>query len=151
VADALAYAHRHKVVHRDIKPDNVLLADDHALVADFGVAKAVTDSTGGQSLTSMGVALGTPAYMSPEQAAASPQVDHRADIYALGALAYEMLRNALRAAAVLRGESPTGSLCPCDPGTRSLHGASDKRSACPERVGDAMPGEAAGRPVAARR
>jgi tetratricopeptide (TPR) repeat protein len=91
VADALAYAHRHKVVHRDIKPDNVMLSDDHALVTDFGVAKAVTDSTGGQSLTSMGVALGTPAYMSPEQAAANPQVDHRADIYALGALAYEML------------------------------------------------------------
>ena len=91
VADALAYAHRHDVVHRDIKPDNVMISDDHALVTDFGVAKAVTDSTGGQSLTSMGVALGTPAYMSPEQAAASPHVDHRADIYSLGALAYEMI------------------------------------------------------------
>ena len=91
VADALAYAHRHKVVHRDIKPDNVMISDDHALVTDFGVAKAVSDSTGGQSLTSMGVALGTPAYMSPEQAAANPHVDHRADIYSLGALAYEML------------------------------------------------------------
>jgi serine/threonine-protein kinase len=92
VADALAYAHRHNVVHRDIKPDNVLLSDNHALVADFGVAKAVSESTGGaSSLTSLGVALGTPAYMSPEQAAANPNVDHRADIYALGALAYEML------------------------------------------------------------
>ncbi len=91
VADALAYAHRHGVVHRDIKPDNILLADGHALVTDFGVAKAVSESTGEASLTSMGVALGTPAYMSPEQAAANPHVDHRADIYALGALAYEML------------------------------------------------------------
>lgn len=68
-----------------------MISDDHALVTDFGVAKAVTDSTGGQSLTTIGVALGTPAYMSPEQAAASPHVDHRADIYSLGALAYEML------------------------------------------------------------
>ena len=91
VADALAYAHRHGVVHRDIKPDNILLADGHALVTDFGVAKAVSESTGEASLTSMGVALGTPAYMSPEQAAANPHVDHRADIYALGVLAYEML------------------------------------------------------------
>jgi len=93
VVDALAYAHRQDVVHRDIKPDNILLTDDHALVADFGVAKAVSASSGGthSSLTSLGVALGTPAYMSPEQAAADPHVDHRADIYAVGALAYEML------------------------------------------------------------
>jgi len=93
VVDALAYAHRSGVVHRDIKPDNVLLSEGHALVTDFGVAKAVSASTGsGQgSLTSLGVALGTPAYMAPEQAAADPHVDHRADIYAVGALAYEML------------------------------------------------------------
>ncbi len=90
VIDALAYAHAEGVVHRDIKPDNILLSRNHALVADFGVAKAVTASSG-SSLTSLGVALGTPAYMSPEQAAADPHTDHRADIYAVGVLAYEML------------------------------------------------------------
>jgi TolB-like protein len=91
VVDALAYAHRNGVVHRDIKPDNILLSEGHAVITDFGVAKAVSASSGGSSLTSLGVALGTPAYMAPEQAAADPHVDHRADIYAVGALAYEML------------------------------------------------------------
>ena len=95
VADALAYAHEHGVVHRDIKPDNVLVSRHHALVTDFGVAKALNESTGGvdshHRFTSAGVALGTPAYMAPEQAAADPHADHRTDIYALGVLGYEML------------------------------------------------------------
>jgi serine/threonine-protein kinase len=92
VLSALSYAHEHGVVHRDIKPDNVLLTANHAIVADFGVAKALSASTNpGSSLTSLGVALGTPAYMSPEQAAADPSTDHRADLYGVGAMAYEML------------------------------------------------------------
>ena len=92
VLSALSYAHEHGVVHRDIKPDNVLLTGNHAVVADFGVAKALSASTNpGSSLTSLGVALGTPAYMSPEQAAADPATDHRADLYGVGAMAYEML------------------------------------------------------------
>jgi len=91
VADALAHAHARGVIHRDIKPDNVLLSGRHALVTDFGVAKAVSEATGRQSITTVGVALGTPSYMAPEQAAADPHVDQRADIYALGCLAYELL------------------------------------------------------------
>ena len=91
VVDALAHAHARGVVHRDIKPDNVLLSGNHAMVTDFGVSKALSTATGPTSLTSLGVALGTPAYMAPEQAAADPSTDHRADIYAIGILAYELL------------------------------------------------------------
>src|SRR6188768_4300658 len=82
VADAMAYAHAHGVVHRDIKPENVMLIGRHALVTDFGVAKAVSEATSGNKLTTAGVALGTPTYMAPEQATADPLTDHRADIYA---------------------------------------------------------------------
>jgi len=91
VVDALVEAHAHGVVHRDIKPDNVMLSGRHALVTDFGVAKAVSEATGRNTVTTAGVALGTPTYMSPEQAAADPLVDHRSDIYSVGVMAYEML------------------------------------------------------------
>ena len=89
VADALGHAHRHGLIHRDIKPGNILLEEGHAVVADFGVARAISDA-GTEKLTATGLALGTPAYMSPEQAAGE-EVDGRSDIYALGCVLYEML------------------------------------------------------------
>ena len=90
VAGALDYAHRHGVVHRDIKPANILLQDGTALVADFGIALAVSNA-GGARLTETGLSLGTPYYMSPEQATGDRQIDARSDIYSLGAVLYEML------------------------------------------------------------
>jgi len=90
IADALDYAHRKGVIHRDIKPENILLHDGHALVADFGIALAVTNAGGGR-LTQTGLSLGTPQYMSPEQATGERTIDGRTDVYSLGAVAYEML------------------------------------------------------------
>jgi eukaryotic-like serine/threonine-protein kinase len=96
VARALIYAHEHGVVHRDIKPENVLLTGGMGMVTDFGIAKALTAATGDSEsgLTTLGVVMGTPAYMAPEQGAGDPSIDHRADIYAFGCLAYEVLTGA---------------------------------------------------------
>jgi tetratricopeptide (TPR) repeat protein len=90
VADALNYAHSHDVVHRDVKPENILLESGHAVVADFGIARAVAVA-GGDRLTETGIAMGTPPYMSPEQAAGSRDLDGRSDLYSLGCVLYEML------------------------------------------------------------
>lgn len=91
VADALEYAHRHNVVHRDIKPENILLHGGHALVADFGIALAASRSDGGSRMTETGMSLGTPHYMSPEQAMGERDITARSDVYALGCVLYEML------------------------------------------------------------
>ena len=90
VASALDYAHRHGVIHRDIKPENVLLHDGQALVADFGIALAASKA-GGSRMTETGMSLGTPHYMSPEQAMGEREITARSDVYALGAMTYEML------------------------------------------------------------
>ena len=109
VARALAYAHEHGVVHRDIKPDNVLIAGGAAAVTDFGIAKALSSSRtfGGENLTRVGNSLGTPAYMAPEQVAADPNADHRIDIYSFGAMAYELLSGS---AAIPRTSAARGAL-----------------------------------------
>src|SRR5262249_17290091 len=89
VADALDHAHRHGVVHRDVNPENILLAESHAWLADFGIGRAV--GAGADRLTEIGMVVGTPAYMSPEQATGEVTLDGRADVYALGCVLYEML------------------------------------------------------------
>ena len=106
VADALAYAHARGVVHRDIKPGNVLLSGRHAVVTDFGVAKAVSASATNDTATTVGLAVGTPHYMAPEQAMGVTDIDQRVDIYALGVLAYEMLTGRTP----FEGKTPQGIL-----------------------------------------
>src|SRR5229473_2604463 len=90
VADALSYAHSHDFVHRDIKPENILLESGHAVVADFGIARAIT-AAAGERVTETGIAVGSPAYMSPEQSVGEQALDGRTDIYSLGCVLYEML------------------------------------------------------------
>ncbi len=106
VVDALAYAHERGVVHRDIKPDNILTSGMHALVTDFGVAKALSASIPVHGGTTTGMAIGTPAYMAPEQLAADPAADHRVDIYGVGLLAYELLTGS----SPFTGTSPQATL-----------------------------------------
>ena len=118
VADALESAHALGIVHRDIKPENILLQGTHALVADFGIALAV-QSAGGARTTQTGLSLGTPQYMAPEQAMGDKAVDHRADIYALGAVRYEMLRPDGRTGSRMTAASSTRR-----PATPRTHGSS---------------------------
>lgn len=106
VVDALAYAHARGVVHRDIKPDNILTSGMHALVTDFGVAKALSAASPAHGGTTTGMAIGTPAYMAPEQLAADPAADHRVDLYGVGLLAYELLTGA----GPFTGASPQATL-----------------------------------------
>lgn len=106
VVDALAYAHSRGVVHRDIKPGNILMSGPHAVVTDFGVAKALSAAVPRVGHTTSGMAIGTPAYMAPEQLAADPASDHRVDLYAVGLLAYELLTGA----SPFSGSSPQATL-----------------------------------------
>jgi Protein kinase domain len=122
VVDALAYAHARGVIHRDIKPGNILKLGSHALVTDFGVAKALNAAMPATGITTSGMAIGTPAYMAPEQLAGDPAADHRIDIYAVGLLAYELLTGespftgpspqATLAAQLTRDPEPLYKCCP---------------------------------------
>lgn len=125
VADALVHAHEEGIVHRDIKPDNIFLAGKSALVSDFGVSKALAPSELTGPTTGVGVTLGTPGYMAPEQAAGEPALDHRADIYSVGVLAYELLSgrrpfegasvHELLVAQAVQTPVPLRELCPTAP------------------------------------
>jgi len=119
IADALAYAHQSGVLHRDIKPENVLFARTHPIVADFGIAKAVSSATSGAQLTRTGISLGTPGYMSPEQAAGFGDVDARTDVYSLAVLVYEMIAGEVPGRWVTEESTRAGRFVDCAPPHRA--------------------------------
>jgi len=131
VAGALDYAHRHGVIHRDIKPENILVHDGRALVADFGIALAVRNA-GGSRLTETGLSLGTPHYMSPEQATGDRELDARTDVYALGCVLYEMLTGAPP------HTGPTAQAVITKLVTEEAAPVTDQRRAVPPHVADAV-------------
>ena len=151
VADALAYAHRMGVLHRDIKPENILFSQGHPIVADFGIARAVSAATG-PHLTRTGLALGTPGYMSPEQAVAAGDFDERTDVYGFAAVIYEMLVGEVPRVWPTEDEVRTGRFteAPAAHRSRLARAAPPPRarwhavSRCVRRNGPA-PGRAAGR------
>jgi serine/threonine protein kinase len=147
VAAALAHAHKRGFIHRDIKPENILLAGHEAVVADFGIARAIDRSADPESVTTSGIAIGTPAYMSPEQASAQAELDGRTDIYSLGCVVYEMLG----------GDPPfSGSSANAIAARHRVDqsrrcGPSDRRSPPAGGGSDARPGEDTRRPLQQRR
>jgi serine/threonine-protein kinase len=134
VASALGYAHSHHVVHRDIKPANILVSDGHAVVTDFGVARAigVGRGHGSEVITEPGIAVGTPTYMSPEQASGEQALDGRSDIYSLGCVLYEMLVGG----PPYTGDTPHAVIAQCF--AAPIPSARRKRSAVPEHVDAAL-------------
>jgi serine/threonine protein kinase len=120
IADALSYAHHLGVLHRDIKPENVLFAQSHPIVADFGIAKAVSSATSGAQLTRTGISLGTPGYMSPEQAAGFADVDARTDVYSLAILVYEMIVGEIPGRWVTEDSTRAGRFLDCPSSQRAM-------------------------------